>query len=298
MAKDEAVKRSKLTRRAVLASAGAVAGGAAIAAACKYRKELFLLSGPPKADTQSPAWEGSRVERFRTLGSTGFQMSDISFGCSGLSDAAVARRARGARHQLLRHLARLLGRRLGEGARRGHPRFAARPPVRGLEVLHAEGAPGERHAGSGGRRRGRGEPEAARHRLPRPRAHPRGELDRPTDGAEHPRSVRSPRAGRQGALPRRLQPHARPGDGHAARRRQRPLRRHHGRLQLRELARSARHLPARPPARHGRRGDEDAEGRLPQPPRRVHPDGARVLRRRRPSSGFSRTTTSAAWWSP
>ncbi len=93
MAKDEAVKRSKLTRRAILASAGAVAGGAAIAAACKYRKELFLLSGPPRADTQNPAWEGSRVERFRTLGSTGYRMSDISFGCSGLSDAAVARRA-------------------------------------------------------------------------------------------------------------------------------------------------------------------------------------------------------------
>ena len=83
-----------LSRRAFLrgASAGLAAGSLTLAGGCKYGTQLFLISEPPKADSQRPAWAGSRVQRYRPLGRTGFQMSDISFGCSGLDDAAVARR--------------------------------------------------------------------------------------------------------------------------------------------------------------------------------------------------------------
>ena len=83
-----------LSRRAFLrgASAGLAAGGLTLAGGCKYGTQLFLISDVPKAESQRPAWAGSRVQRYRPLGRTGFQMSDISFGCSGLEDAAVARR--------------------------------------------------------------------------------------------------------------------------------------------------------------------------------------------------------------
>src|SRR2546425_1553257 len=91
---DDGRPDSHLSRRAFLrgASAGLAAGGLTLAGGCKYGTQLFLISEPPKADSQRPAWAGSRVQRYRPLGRTGFQMSDISFGCSGLDDAAVARR--------------------------------------------------------------------------------------------------------------------------------------------------------------------------------------------------------------
>jgi len=82
-----------LTRRGLLRATGAVAGTAALAGGCKYGKELFLLSAPPKAASVNPAWAGSRVQQYRGLGHTGFHMSDISFGCASLTDPAVARRA-------------------------------------------------------------------------------------------------------------------------------------------------------------------------------------------------------------
>jgi hypothetical protein len=83
-----------LSRRAVLrgASAGLAAGGLSVVAGCKYGTQLFLISDPPQAETQRPAWADSHVRAYRPLGRTGFRMSDISFGCSGLADAAVARR--------------------------------------------------------------------------------------------------------------------------------------------------------------------------------------------------------------
>ena len=79
-----------LSRRAFLR--GAAAGGLTLAGGCKYGTQLFLIHDTPKAPAPQPAWAGSRVQRYRPLGRTGFQMSDISFGCSGLDDAAVARR--------------------------------------------------------------------------------------------------------------------------------------------------------------------------------------------------------------
>src|SRR5439155_3944362 len=91
---DDGRRDLHLSRRAFLrgASAGLAAGGLTLAGGCKYGTQLFLISDVPKAPAESPAWTGSRVQRYRPLGRTGFQMSDISFGCSGLGDAAVARR--------------------------------------------------------------------------------------------------------------------------------------------------------------------------------------------------------------
>ena len=85
--------KSGLTRRKLLASAGAVTGGLAALSGCKYKTQLFLVSSPPEARTQRGEWAESRIRSYRPLGRTGFQMSDISFGCSDLSDPAVARRA-------------------------------------------------------------------------------------------------------------------------------------------------------------------------------------------------------------
>jgi hypothetical protein len=80
-----------LTRRALLGSAGAA--GLAALGGCKYGSQLFLVDEAPEAQSRSPGWAGSRVERYRPLGRTGFEMSDISFGCAGLADPAVARLA-------------------------------------------------------------------------------------------------------------------------------------------------------------------------------------------------------------
>jgi predicted aldo/keto reductase-like oxidoreductase len=80
----------KVSRRQLLS--GAAAGGLTLASGCKYGTQLFLLKDPPRAASQAPEWAESRVRRYRTLGHTGFEMSDISFGCAGLDDAGVARR--------------------------------------------------------------------------------------------------------------------------------------------------------------------------------------------------------------
>ena len=69
-----------------------VVGGAAAAAGCKYSTQLFLLRGVPQATSQNPAWGDAHVRNYRPLGRTGFNMSDISFGCASLDDSAVARR--------------------------------------------------------------------------------------------------------------------------------------------------------------------------------------------------------------
>lgn len=80
-------------RRLLQGALGAAAGGVAAAvAACRYRTQLFLLRDAPEAETQHPSWSGARVQSYRPLGATGFRMSDISFGCAGLGDPAVARR--------------------------------------------------------------------------------------------------------------------------------------------------------------------------------------------------------------
>ncbi len=78
-----------LTRREMLVSAG----GLASLGGCKYGSQLFLIGSPPEASEQQAHWAGSRIRRYRFLGRTGFEMSDISFGCSGLEDPAIARTA-------------------------------------------------------------------------------------------------------------------------------------------------------------------------------------------------------------
>ncbi len=84
--------KSMLTRRSVIAGT-AMAGAAAVVGSCQYGSQLFLLRDAPQAESQRPQWDGAKVVSYRPLGRTGFAMSDISFGTSGLSDPAVARRA-------------------------------------------------------------------------------------------------------------------------------------------------------------------------------------------------------------
>ncbi len=79
------------TRRDVLR--GATAAGAAVLAGCKYETQLFLVGGTPETETKDPAWAASSIQAYRPIGERGFAMSDISFGCSGLTDPGVARRA-------------------------------------------------------------------------------------------------------------------------------------------------------------------------------------------------------------
>jgi predicted aldo/keto reductase-like oxidoreductase len=88
---DDTTKRI-VSRRTLLAG-GAVAGTAAALGSCKYGSQLFLLRDAPTAERQLPQWAGARVVTYRPLGRTGFSMSDISFGCAGLNDPNVVKRA-------------------------------------------------------------------------------------------------------------------------------------------------------------------------------------------------------------
>ncbi|HXG21566.1 MAG TPA: aldo/keto reductase [Methylomirabilota bacterium] len=84
------------TRRHFLRTAAlsVAAGGAAIATGCEYKTQLFLLGRAPKeAKEKSPDWQEARIRSYRPLGRTGMQMSDISFGCSGLDNIAAVKRA-------------------------------------------------------------------------------------------------------------------------------------------------------------------------------------------------------------
>ncbi len=81
------------SRRALLAGGG-VAGVAGALGACKYSKQFYLLQEAPQHEgAPPPRWSESKVQSYRPFGNTGFEMSDISFGCSGLKDPAVVRRA-------------------------------------------------------------------------------------------------------------------------------------------------------------------------------------------------------------
>ena len=87
-----------VTRRRVLTGAAGIAATAGVgAAACAVWRNstyLFLLhNAPTHADHVDPAWQGSRVERYRALGKTGLEMSDISFGGAGIGSADVVARA-------------------------------------------------------------------------------------------------------------------------------------------------------------------------------------------------------------
>jgi hypothetical protein len=97
MATDDDSSRA-LRRRKFLKGAAAVAvGGAAAAAwhsAWKNSTYFFLMSkAPTEAPHPDPAWRGSAVRSYRSLGRTGIHMSDISFGGAGISEPDVVSRA-------------------------------------------------------------------------------------------------------------------------------------------------------------------------------------------------------------
>jgi hypothetical protein len=90
-------------RRAVLRG-GAVAlvgtAGAFAAAVARNRDWIpvgrgFFQREPALTDApaQDPAWKDARIRRYRRLGRTGAEVSDISMGCGQLQDPAVARDA-------------------------------------------------------------------------------------------------------------------------------------------------------------------------------------------------------------
>jgi len=83
--------RRRFLQTAALSVAG---GGAALAAGCKYQTQLFLIKkAPTEAKEKSLEWQEAHVRSYRPLGRTGMQMSDISFGCAGLDNVAVVKRA-------------------------------------------------------------------------------------------------------------------------------------------------------------------------------------------------------------
>lgn len=92
MAQSQDGNGSKVSRRALLSGAGAVAVGATVAG-CEYGTQLYLLRDAPTAESPEERWSGSKVIAHRPLGRTGFEMSDISFGTSRLQDPDVVKRA-------------------------------------------------------------------------------------------------------------------------------------------------------------------------------------------------------------
>jgi aryl-alcohol dehydrogenase-like predicted oxidoreductase len=90
-------------RRAVLRGVGvAVAGTVGTVAAAVGRNRGWIPVGrdffghePELTDapTQDPTWKEARIRRYRRLGRTGAEVSDISMGCGQLKDPAVARDA-------------------------------------------------------------------------------------------------------------------------------------------------------------------------------------------------------------
>lgn len=75
-----------VTRRQLLG--GVAASGAGLLAGCKYESQFFLLGSTPETTTKSPSWAASRIQAYCPVGRHGFDMSDISFGCAGLTDPA------------------------------------------------------------------------------------------------------------------------------------------------------------------------------------------------------------------
>lgn len=94
---DEDGSRGLTRRRVLTAGAGLAASagvGAAIYSAWRNSTYLFLIhEAPTHAERIDPAWKDSRVARYRKLGATGIEMSDISFGGAGIGDPGVVARA-------------------------------------------------------------------------------------------------------------------------------------------------------------------------------------------------------------
>jgi predicted aldo/keto reductase-like oxidoreductase len=83
--------RRRFLRTAALSMVG---GSAALATGCEYKSQLFLLGrAPTEAKKKSLDWQEAQVRSYRPLGRTGLQMSDISFGCAGLDNVVVVKRA-------------------------------------------------------------------------------------------------------------------------------------------------------------------------------------------------------------
>jgi predicted aldo/keto reductase-like oxidoreductase len=86
-----APNRRQFLRSAALSVAG---GTAALAAGCEYKTQLFLLNGAPtQSKEQNAAWQEAHIRHYRPLGRTGMQISDVSFGTSGLDNVAAVKRA-------------------------------------------------------------------------------------------------------------------------------------------------------------------------------------------------------------
>jgi predicted aldo/keto reductase-like oxidoreductase len=95
---DDDKSAKKLTRRKMLKRAATVAAaggaGAAWYTAWKNSSYLFLIGeAPTHAPRVLAEWKGATVRSYRPLGATGIQMSDISFGGSGISNPDVVSRA-------------------------------------------------------------------------------------------------------------------------------------------------------------------------------------------------------------
>ncbi|MFQ5351541.1 MAG: aldo/keto reductase [Candidatus Binatia bacterium] len=91
-------RSAAIGRRSFLRRAGAFSGvlgvWGGLDSLLKYQTQLFLLrKAPLQSDTPQERWKGATVKEYRPLGRTGWRMSDISFGTSGLSDAGVLRLA-------------------------------------------------------------------------------------------------------------------------------------------------------------------------------------------------------------
>ena len=92
-----AVDRRVFVRR--LVAAGGAAAGVLVAALARNRDwvEVFgrviLAPAPTRAEVAAPQWSEARVRAYRRLGRTDLRVSDISFGCARLDDAALVRRA-------------------------------------------------------------------------------------------------------------------------------------------------------------------------------------------------------------
>jgi len=82
----------KTGRRQFLKQAGLFSGLLGLDSLLRYRTQLFLLpQAPTEADAPRPEWSGSTVASYRPLGSTGWKMSDISFGTAHVRDPEVVR---------------------------------------------------------------------------------------------------------------------------------------------------------------------------------------------------------------
>ena len=217
-----------------------------------------------------------QIQRYVTLGRTGLEVSEISFGSASSSDPELVRHALDARRDLLRHRRELPLRLVGGGDRRG-AQGRARP---GRAELQDQGR----------RRRPPGRDDGGAGRQPEAPAAPTIWTSTSTMRSTTSGGCRTPNGGSSPSAPRQQgKIRFRGMSGHGSRlaecldyaRRAGPGRRRAGRLQLRPgpglLRPAAPHLPLRRAAaraaaraREGqgqgcrRDRDEDADGRAPQ----------------------------------